>query len=169
LRGLRPGDAWCFPAFDVVRKSGAPGGRSRGVVVGCRCPSPPPSLELFDRTKSCGGLESRTAREMTDLGVLRLGRRVSPPGTTAPIKGVMTPWACIAESIGPLTITTSRWSMTMVMSWCGGSANHIGASSAPVPTLTVSGCSFQMKESVRGCLVRFAERIEKKAGRVKPP
>jgi hypothetical protein len=24
----------------------------------------------------------------------------------------MTPWACIAESIGPLNITTSRWSMT---------------------------------------------------------
>jgi len=41
LRGLLPGDAWHFPSFDDLRKIGAPGGRSRGVVVGCRCPSLP--------------------------------------------------------------------------------------------------------------------------------
>ena len=50
-----------------------------------------PSLELFDRTRSCGVLESRTASEMTDRRVLRLGRRVTPPGTTGtPIEGVTT-------------------------------------------------------------------------------
>ena len=47
-----------------------------------------PSLELFDRTRSCGGLESRTATEMTDRRVLRLGRRVTPPGITpTPMEG----------------------------------------------------------------------------------
>jgi hypothetical protein len=57
-----------------------------------------PSLELFDRTRSCGVLESRTASEMTDLRVLRLGRRVSPPVTAQRlIEGVMIPCPCIAE------------------------------------------------------------------------
>ena len=28
LTGLLPGDAWLFPALDVYRKNGAPGGRS---------------------------------------------------------------------------------------------------------------------------------------------
>ena len=51
-----------------------------------------PSFELFERTRSCGVLESRTASEMTDLRVLRLGRRVSPPVTAEPsTEGVMTP------------------------------------------------------------------------------
>jgi hypothetical protein len=38
-----------------------------------------PSFELFESMRSCGVLESRTASEMTDLRVLRLGRRVTPP------------------------------------------------------------------------------------------
>jgi hypothetical protein len=37
-----------------------------------------PGFELFDRTRSCGVLESRTASEMTDLRVPRLGRCVTP-------------------------------------------------------------------------------------------
>jgi hypothetical protein len=36
-----PGDACVVPTLDVYRKNGAPGGRSHGVVVGCRCPSAP--------------------------------------------------------------------------------------------------------------------------------
>jgi hypothetical protein len=77
-----------------------------------------PSLELFDRTKSCGVLESRTASEMTDLRVLRLGRRVIPPGTTeAPIKGVMRPCPCFVESIRPLNIMMSPSSTAMEMWW----------------------------------------------------
>ena len=52
-------------------------------------------------------LESRTASEMTDLGVLRLGRRVSPPATPRiPIEGVVRPCLCIVELIGPQNITT---------------------------------------------------------------
>jgi len=39
LIGLPSGDAWWVPAFDALRKNGAPGGRSCPVVVGCRCPS----------------------------------------------------------------------------------------------------------------------------------
>jgi hypothetical protein len=66
------------------------------------------SFELFDRTTSCGVLESRTASEMTDLRVLRLGRRVSPRVMAEPSsEGVVTPWPCFVESIGPLNITTS--------------------------------------------------------------
>ena len=38
-----------------------------------------PSFELFESMRCCGVLESRTASEMTDVGVLRLGRRVTPP------------------------------------------------------------------------------------------
>ena len=57
-----------------------------------------PSFELFDRTRSCGVLESRTASEMTDLRVPRLGRRVSPPATAGTLtEGVMKPCTCIAE------------------------------------------------------------------------
>jgi len=41
LMGLVPGDACVVPTLDVYRKNGAPGGRSHGVVVGCRCPSAP--------------------------------------------------------------------------------------------------------------------------------
>ena len=41
LCGLPSGDAWFLPALDVLRKSGAPDGRSRFSVVGCRCSSPP--------------------------------------------------------------------------------------------------------------------------------
>jgi hypothetical protein len=40
LGGLPSGDACVFPSFDDLGKNGAPGGRSRAVVVGCRCPSP---------------------------------------------------------------------------------------------------------------------------------
>ena len=47
----------------------ATGSTSRGMF---------PSFELFDRTRPCGVLKSRTASEMTDLRVLRLGRRVTP-------------------------------------------------------------------------------------------
>jgi hypothetical protein len=38
-----------------------------------------PEHELFESMRSCGVLESRTASEMTDLRVLRLGRRVTAP------------------------------------------------------------------------------------------
>src|SRR4051795_4021445 len=66
------------------------------------------SLELFDRTRSCGVLESRTASEMTDHRVPRLGRRVSPPATaTSSIEGGTTPWAFFVELIGPHNITMS--------------------------------------------------------------
>jgi hypothetical protein len=47
-------------------------------VAGLTSPRMFPSLELFDRTRPCGVLESRTASEMTDLRVPRLGRRVTP-------------------------------------------------------------------------------------------
>ena len=91
----------CLPHDNDLCQSGAPGGRSLW-CGGMPLPEPAagltsrwlfPSLELFDRTKSCGVLESRTASEMTDLRVPRLGRRVSPPVTTeTPIEGVRTPW-----------------------------------------------------------------------------
>ena len=102
-----------------------------------------PSLELFDRTRSCGVLESRTASEMTDLRVLRLGRRVSPPVTTkSSIEGVMISWACIAESIGPLTITTSQWLTTTGVWWpAGGSATTRRASRQLLTMLAQAGDS----------------------------
>jgi hypothetical protein len=60
-----------------------------------------PSRELFDRTRSCGVLDSRTASEMMAHRILRLGRRVSPAGTTeAPIKGVVSLGLVLRNRLG---------------------------------------------------------------------
>jgi hypothetical protein len=76
LTGVPSRDACVFLSFDDLRKNGAPGDRSRDVVVGCPLPEPTAGLtsrllfssrELFDRSRSCGVLESRTTSEMTYL------------------------------------------------------------------------------------------------------